>query len=58
MANKLPIKMVAIDRTTSTLYHTVAIGVNTLYKIEVKVKSTAALETTDKNAVTATGEPS
>ncbi len=57
-ANKFPIKRVATDNTTNTPYHTVAMGVNTLYKIEVKVNNTAAFDTTDKNAVTATGEPS
>ena len=57
-ANKFPIKIVATESTTNTAYQVEAIGVNTLYRIEVKVNSTAALEMTDKKEVTATGDPS
>ena len=47
-----------MDNTTSIEYQRLANGVNTLYKIEVKVNRTAALETTERNEVTATGAPS
>ena len=57
-AKRFPIIIVAMDKIISILYHSSAIGLNTLYKAAMKIKAMDPFDITDKKAVVAIGAPS
>lgn len=58
MANRFPVTIVAIASIISIIYHMSCMGWKTRYNMVMKIKATEPLEMTERNEVTATGEPS
>src|SRR5690348_18064781 len=58
IAKRFPITIVVTARIATKYIHVELMPPNTLYNVPRKIKTAAPLETTDRKAVTATGDPS
>src|SRR5690349_4335182 len=58
IAKRFPTSIVAIARKATKYIQVELMPPNTLYNVPRKIKTAAPLETTDRKAVTATGDPS